>query len=249
MERTVLLLLAIVICSSIKINAQDLKGSFYIDGNVNFSKDITNTLFSLNSGETSEFGTKTFGLTPNIGYGISNRFLIGVGVNYQQIRTESLQQQSNPSSGYSTIFIRRDYTTKTIAPTLFLKYLKPLSNKILFGVMLNLEYGKEKTKNNLPSSNFSGPLSGPFSNPITVASTKDFTDYYGLSLSPEILFFVTKKIGLRANFNGFSFVKKDAFATKKTTEYSFDLNPSNWTFGVFVLLGGKEIGNDKPPTE
>ena len=250
MKRSVLLLLAILMCSSFRIDAQNLKGSFYIDGNVNFSKEVSNVVYSPNSGTPSEFGTKSFGVAPNIGYGISNCFLIGMGVNYQQIRTESLQQQSNPSSGYSTIFISRDYTTKTIAPTVFLKYLKPLNSKIFIGVSLNLEYGKEKTKNNLPSSDFSGLLFGPFGNPITVTSAaKDFTDYYGVSLSPEILFFVTNKIGLRANFNGFTFVKKDAFASKQTREYNFNLNPANWKFGVFILLEKKEVGTNKPSNE
>lgn len=251
MERKVLLLLAIVFCSSIKINAQDLKGSFYIDGNINFSKDFSSSVYPGNTGQSAELVQKNFGVNPNFGYGIGDRFLVGLGINYQRSRAESLQIPPSNSTGYSVATTKIDYTTKLLAPSLFIKYLTSIGDRIFFSIKLNLEYGKETYKNNVASYNFSANSNaGGYANPtVTKFFAKSSTNHYGASLSPELLFLLTKNVGLHANFNGFNFRKTDAFAIKKTEEYSFNLNPSNWTFGVFVLLGKGSVDLQNKSTD
>jgi hypothetical protein len=60
-----------------------------------------------------------------------------------------------------------------------------------------------------------------------------------LSLSPELLCFLTKRIGIEANFLAFkvtTFHTVSSLKNDKRTDFNLELNPKGWHFGIFILL-------------
>ena len=211
----------------ITVQGQSLKGSFYIDGQVNFSQK--EEILENNFGSSYQT-QKIIGFNPNIGYGIGNNFLVGIGINFQQTKTVG-------SSFISKTIVDKTLLSKSIEPSIFFKCVKPIYNRLFFSLKLNLYYGKLNVeKNNL-------------SNTAANSFFKSEIKYHGASLSPELLFLITKKIGFHANFRGFNIVKTEDFQGRFVTEYDFNLNPSNWTFGVFILLGKGSVDLQNKSTD
>jgi len=60
-----------------------------------------------------------------------------------------------------------------------------------------------------------------------------------ISLSPEIMFFVSEKVGLLASYDCLSFGSTREGTnsnTRASNKFNFDLNPSNIFLGVVVML-------------
>ncbi len=226
MKKDSLLLLCFIFLFT-TVQGQSLKGSLYIDGQANFSKK--NEVFK-GASSASDETQRIIGFNPNIGYTISNRFLVGLGVNFQQTKTDGLTL-------HSTTIIKKLLTSKSIEPSVFLKYLKPINSRLIFSLKLNLYYGKLYLEQNIQSNTAGGTF------------FKSENKYHGASFSPELLFLLTKKIGLHVNFRGLNVVKTEVLPGGLITEYDFNLNPSNWKFGVFVLLGKGSVNLQKTKTD
>ncbi|QHT71422.1 outer membrane beta-barrel protein [Rhodocytophaga rosea] len=199
--------------------AQIARHTFYVDGSFNYSKK--NNTGSANNQERS------IQAAPNIGFFINERILLGVGINYSQINTEG--QLLNVVQGYPATNI--ESITKTVAPLLFVKYIKPINDKFSFAVKGTYQYGLQKTDISLNGTS-------------SVSSASYDTRVSSFTLSPEILFFISKRIGMQVNFNGLSITsgnKQEFSKSVKYTDYTFSINPSTWNLGLFLILGRKQL--------
>ena len=228
MKKYIILFLFFAFTSTIT-NAQNLKGSFYIDARFNYSKKNEQLKNSFGNSEESE---RKLGINPNIGYAIGNRLIVGLGIDFQKKYVDGL---SHPNSA---VTIKNTFAFKSLEKYLFLKYTTPINKRFFFCLDLNGYHGKSNTE--IEDVNLTNGGS---------SMLKLERKFHGASLSPEILFLITKKVGLQATFNGFNIIRQERVFGGHTTEYTFDLNPSNWKLGVFVLLGKGSVDLRKTETD
>lgn len=206
--------------------AQDLNGKFFLDGNFSFSTLKSSVAYGIGDAVESK---NMLGLAPGIGFMISEHVGIGIGLTFQQSRSFD-NHQSLPGIPGSPGQVS-ELLSKEIAPHLFLKYLHPLSDRTYAGAGLKLLYGLEGSK----VLSIAGSISLADSSSFTYG-----TRYYGLAISPELQFMLTKTLGIKANFDLFSLkLSKQAYFGNDNTILSsdFNLNPSNWTLGLVAYFG------------
>ena len=239
--------------------AQYNQGKIYIDGNVNYNNDNSNVPTD-QIGIPKETKSTNIIISPNIGYFIANNLAIGVGVEYKSL--------FNSTNGDNFLFNNYDGSKvvvsevisskwKELAPTIFAKYIIPVSDKLSFSLKAKFSHGLVTDEiSDSPTSTMydtQGKVTD-VKNP-TVLSEKPSKQTNRFNISPEFQYLITDKIGLQINFTGFSynsvpvinpryesndgvtFTPVIDYGTQKTT--SFNINPSSWSFGVFILLGGK----------
>jgi hypothetical protein len=256
-------LIVILIASHFAVSAQYNKGSIYIDGSVNYSNDNVN-VYKIGVDDVSK--SKTFIVTPNIGYFIRNNFVVGIGLEYQSLYSlNSSITGSNFSNGVLTDRILDVTTTnwKEVAPTVFAKYIFPISDQLSFSLKAKFSHGLLTDNVSVVSNAFTYDSNGTVTDHTEseIKSVEKARQTNRFNLSPELQYLITDKIGLQVNFTGLSYssvpVIQSAYetidgkgfdhvfyyGTQKTT--TFNINPSSWSFGLFVLLGGKDSKEKK----
>ncbi|ADQ80257.1 hypothetical protein Palpr_2121 [Paludibacter propionicigenes WB4] len=240
-------------------SAQYTQGKIYIDGSVNYNNDNM-SIATLKVGEATKTTSNNLTISPNIGYFVSDNFAIGIGLEYI-----SLSSSNTALTGIEFDYIKKNLVNKIIdessskwkelAPTLFAKYIIPVSDKLSFSLKAKFSHGllTDDIAINSTTINYDDKGSVSSQTSSTVVSEKPSKQTNRFSISPEFQYLITNKIGLQINFTGFSynsipvinpsFEQKDDgnfyhvvnYGTQKTT--SFTINPSSWSFGVFFLLG------------
>jgi|GEM_PF-2898333 hypothetical protein len=111
------------------------------------------------------------------------------------------------------------YKTNIISPSLFIQNYYPLAQKLYLSLKSEVGFGWVTNKSE-----------------YTSYTNKSEYNVVGCSISPELDYFITSKVGMKANFNGFSFAHYYNDEDYYFNKVQFDLNPSNWSFGFFVKL-------------
>ena len=239
--------------------AQYNQGKIYIDGAVNYNNDNSNVPTD-KTGITNETKSTNIIISPNIGYFIANNFAIGVGLEYKFLNNSTKGDYFlvNNKDG-SKVIVSEVISSKwnELAPTIFAKYIIPVSDKLSFSLKAKFSHGLVTDEiSDSPTSTMYDPQ-GKVTDVTnsTVLSEKPSKQTNRFNISPEFQYLITDKIGLQINFTGFSYNSVPVinpryesndgvtfnsiidYGTQKTT--SFNINPSSWSFGVFILLGGK----------
>jgi outer membrane protein len=258
-------LLVILIASHFFVSAQYNKGSIYIDGNVSYNNDNFNVA-TLQVGSDISRKSHNLILSPNVGYFVANNFAIGVGLEYQSLyNTKTSITESSFNSGIldHQIFDITSSKWNELAPTVFAKYIFPISDKISFSLKAKFSHGLLTDEVSVNSTTINYDTQGKITNQTTgsVLSDKPSKQTNRFSLSPEFQYLITDKIGLQVNFTGLSYNSVPVinqsyetldgvtfnnvinYGTEKTT--TFNINPSSWSFGLFILLGGKDSKGTK----
>jgi outer membrane immunogenic protein len=230
-------------------HAQYEFGTYFIDANLNFNSSNVKTT------NTTALSTKNNGLviTPEIGYFIQKNLAIGIGLSYKksldsQTYTSFTALNSDGSLNY-TLSPATSNEFSEIAPVLFIKYFYQPTKKL--SLSLKASYSKGWGTYNLIQKYTKDPQGIE----TVVLSEKHKIESKYLFLSPELQYLVTKKVGLQINFNGLGYTSTTRYdndyfffssynpslsagsITKRDFESTnFSINPSAWSFGVFVLL-------------
>lgn len=252
-------LVIILVVFHLAASAQYNQGNIYIDGSVNYNNDKMNVA-TLMVGAPTATSSNNLIISPSIGYFVANNFAVGVGLEYQSL--------SNTTTGLTyinrylgtldyKIFDTSSNKWKEIAPSIFAKYIIPVSDKLSFSLKAKFSHGLLTDNVSISSNkiNFNAQgavISDSLSNVINEKPSKQ-TNRFNLSFGLQYL--ITSKVGLQVNFAGLSYssipVINSAYETNDGGEFnyvvnygtqkttSFNINPSSWSFGVFVLLGGK----------
>jgi hypothetical protein len=158
---------------------------------------------------------------------ISSKIMVGFGLNYLLNKEQFDYSYYNADNG----FIVEDYPeieSKTIIPSVNLKYVKALSDRLFIGLNLNNGYGFcsseknsiTKLKVNFLVSDLTGSYKG-------YEEMKD-ESFYTISLEPEICYYLTNSLGIK--FKG-DFYR---FDTINKNQFFFDTKSNQilWTFGL-----------------
>jgi len=171
------------------------------------------------------------------GYFITGKFVAGLGLDYTW----------NKETRYNTLYFNNFYqqeqlSTKAhvILPNVYLAYYYQVVNKLYVSAGLKLNYGKIKSEYNTIYAG-SGPFSDPSgTNPainlpyVKGASGNSETDYFSATVSPELMYFASRRIGLSLNLGGITYAMNDWKTDNSNVIFCF--KPDYWKFGIKFKL-------------
>jgi hypothetical protein len=153
-----------------------------------------------------------------LGYNLNNNFIIGFGVNYNNIQENRDFYTTLKSPSYSS---STETATIEIEPLIFSKYIMNISHKLFFSV-------RTEAGINFTNADLNG------SNPIVVTNNKNTAAV--IELQPGIEYFVTKNFGLSLKFGGIKYVLLNS-TVLISDSFNFNINPSNWSCGLYFRFG------------
>ncbi len=241
------LLLLFFIVFQLPAFTQYHKGRFYIDANYNY----------VNKNNLSDgLGTKDIksAFAPDVGYFVFDNFVVGVGllVDYRD-QSEIVQGMSGYSNDVLTVndHITNGNIQTGIAPAVFAKYIYPVTSDLSVSLMIKSFKGWQSHKTYQKIKNMVNGDVEPYVTQTDSAQSEGFT------ISPDIRYLLTTRIGVQLNFNGFSMSTNPSTNPLDYNGYSssmyqreytsnhivyvkstaINFNPLNWSLGLFIVLG------------
>lgn len=229
------ILLAFIGISAIDTFSQIDKGKVIISIQGNYVKSSTSTGGITNQNVTSG---KYVSLGASFGSFISERFKIAFGLDYnwdKELRLSSLFIR--PSAAEEQMEIK----SSALLPNINFGYYYPVINKLYVSANLKFSYGKIKVDYNsmymVSQSNPSPVLSDPTSDPtnyFAVSTQTSKYDFFNTGINPELVWFISEKIGLSLGLGGIEYSITDWKNDNST--WSVNFNPTYWELGVKVKL-------------
>jgi hypothetical protein len=247
-------LVIILVAFHLAASAQYNQGRIYIDGSINYNNDKM-TVTTLMVGAPIATSSNNLTISPSIGYFVANNLAVGIGLEYKSLSNSNTTLTESVFANQVLDHNVYDLTSskwKELAPSIFAKYILPISDKLSFSIMAKFSHGlvTDEMSVNSTTISFDGKVSTS-----EVVSEKPSKQTNRFNISPEFQYLITNKIGLKVNFTGLSYnslpVINHSYETVDGTRFSnvvnygsqkttsFNINPSSWSFGVFILLGGK----------
>lgn len=230
------LLTVLIVFSSLDLFSQIDKGNILIsiDGNyvkMNIENGVTTNQNST-QGQYLSFGSA-------IGYFITNRFIAGVGLDYnwdKEIR-------------YNSLYIYNKYAqaeemtikSKVFLPNLYLGYYFQIINKLYFNTNLKFSYGKVKSETStiieMSSNSGTAQLIDSMGNLGSYLMSKNSNyqnDYFTAKISPELTYFVSTKLSLNLGLGGIECSVVDW--KNDNSNWTINFNPNYWKFGIKIKI-------------
>jgi hypothetical protein len=232
MKKSIVILL--VVLSNNLLFSQISKSKWLIGGSVstdnNTFKINTNVLLS------SKSSSSNFNLTPEINYVISNKFMLGGGIAYSCMKSDFATIQPPQSSATSTT---NSSTNEAISVFLQAKYYVNISKNIFWNLNLKTGYGGVNySYKSTPTSFTTPPI---ITNPPTSQNNSLEPKYFYSNLTTQILFIPFQRFGFQLDIGGLNYLSynydKIVNSDITSNNFSFNINPSNWSLGVFYVLG------------
>lgn len=231
MKKFIIILLVILVNNLSYSQIQ--KGKWLIGTSIN----TNNNTFKFNS--DNQFFTNTFtsniNLSPEINYLISDKFMICGGISYSIINSHFNNILPPQSSATST---SSDITNEGISGFLQAKYYVNISKNILWNISLKSGFGKINYTSKSSPTSFTLPVT-TFSS-IGQNANLEPTYFYS-NLTSQVLFVPFKKLGFQLDIGGLNYLiynyDKIANADISSNNVYFNINPSNWSLGIFYILG------------
>lgn len=209
-----ILLLAVLLTLCLYSNAQDKSQKFLIGGHFSLSN-------SNQESDNSDSKTFSLSISPAVGYFVSERWLIGLKVNYSYQKSES---------SHSDIDYESDFTMNNYLFGPYARYYIPLGEKFKLYTQLETLYGINKRNDN--DKNGTGE---PF-------NTDSDRKLFSLAFNPGLSFNITKKLLLEAEFGEVDYLYLD-YKTDDDNDYtqsskhnSFGISLNTISFGLALLL-------------
>ncbi len=200
---------------NISIFAQNKQGSLAIGGT--FNLDVQTQADKANNTTTDGPTITTFKLVPTAEYFITDKFSVGMGIGYDNVRTKTVP---NPNT---TVITNSGWPV--IMP--FARMYFPMGEKVsIFGqASFDIEPGSTKTKTTTAN--------------VTI-STKENDFFIQAGITPGISLSLSNTIAIDASFGfiGLTYhnVKQDANNSTTTTNATFKVDPSSFIFGVKFFI-------------
>jgi hypothetical protein len=233
MKRNVLIVL--IIFSTLELFSQINKGKTIMSFDGNYRK--SNTESGVTTNHRSIQG-QYLNVGPSIGYFITDRFIVGVGVDYyweKETRSNSLFT-NNEYAQMETMKIK----SKALLPGLFVGYYYPINDKFYFSTNLKISYGNIKTESHSMVATARKidddgiELIGSLPSVLTEQRAIYDNDYFSSKISPELTYFVSKKFGLNLGLGGIEYALPDW--ESDNSSWAINFNPKYWRLGVKCMF-------------
>jgi len=208
---------------------------------INFSTSFNGGKYVSVSGvQTSQITTfnSGFSIDSRIDYYFTDNLFVGVGYEFTK-ETKSVTKELMLNNYYQGTF--RTNHNLIHSPVLRFGWTKPIINRFYGSIALNAAYsrlaqstddfsceGEMSIPNFMSSTNLAYPVISPLTN------SKTNNDLIGLSINPEIKYFLNKNFGISVGLGGFDYVIYDF--QFKNNMWLLNLNPTNWKFGIEILF-------------
>ncbi|TKG90801.1 hypothetical protein EYV94_23340 [Puteibacter caeruleilacunae] len=223
---------------SVNVFSQIKEGDILLNFNGSYEK--TSKITGIPSNNISSI-EKSLDLGASFKYFISNHFLMGLGIDYYQLKEEGTITQFNQSDDGRTSLIRSELNaeSKAALPAVYIGYYKNIVSKLFFSSTLKVAYGTLKTDvqsfaGSRVVAGYQNMLSniGPASFPSWVENKK--SDLLNAKLSPELNYFISDRWSLGLGLGGVQYSSLDG--ETDNANWSVNFEPKNWTFGVGFKL-------------
>ena len=226
-------------------SSQYSKGKFYFEANYNY---FDNGKMVHDEG-TQEI-TSTF--SSSVGYFVLDNLVLGIGLNYHYwYNSQTYLDGTETVNGVDMmkVYISGSDMIKGTSPSVFVKYIYPVTPRLGVSMMAKLFMGK------LTELTYGTETDVIQEKSQTFFSTKADGNYSGVLLSPELRYLIKKQFGVQLNFNGLNIVSMaiaSAVNTSSSNQHQYQTSypspptmnkatgisfaPKNWSLGVFLLL-------------
>ena len=231
-----LVILAISIFITMNLFSQIEKGKLIISVDGNYSESSTESGVmhnkNINQGKYLKLGT-------SIGCFITDRFIAGIGLDYNWGKEDRLNK----------LMINKFYQQelanvelKALLPNLYLGYYHPITEKLYVNINIKFNYGKIKseyddykagTTDDLSDNTIK--LSDKYSSSYTMKfNNSSKIDFFGISILPELSYFISSKFSLYIGLGGASY----SFLDWETdnSNWLINFNPTYWNTGVKINI-------------
>ena len=188
---------------------------------------------------TGNFSTNTsssnFNITPEINYIISDKFMIGGGVGYSASTSDFANTYAPQFSATSST---NNIKNESISGFLQAKYFVNISKNIWWNLNLKSGLGKINYVSKSTPTSFNPPT-------VTISFTGQNADlepiYFYSNLTSQLLFIPFQRFGFQLDIGGLNYLSYDYSRVVNSdftsSNVSLNINPSNWSLGVFYILG------------
>jgi hypothetical protein len=230
------LLIILLSLSTFNLFSQLQKGSVTASLSGNYTKTTT---ASGGASNYTSVDNKNLNVATSLGYNISNKFILGVGLDYiweKEIRTSGLYLQEQHYAQFDEI----DAKSKILLPNIFVGYYYQIVNKLYFQTNLKFSYGKLNSKSDIVSAT-AGSLGGfdtgfdyGYLSPTSGNSKEDKYDVFCAEINPELIYFISKNIGAYIDFGGIEYSISDW--KKDNSNWVASIKPVYWQVGVKINI-------------
>ncbi|UKB81842.1 outer membrane beta-barrel protein [Chryseobacterium sp. MEBOG06] len=197
-------------------NAQIVKGTTYLSGQVEYSHSENNQF-------TQKRKDDVVKILPTAGYFVNTNLAIGLGAGYKSTVTK---YDLGNAAISNLLEIKDTENAFVVAP--FIRKYWTLSHKLyIFGqLQIPLEFGQEKV-----DANSNIEMGDP---ELASFEGKNNYTHIGINIKPGVDYFLSKKWSIEATFGefGYNTNKRDLDGAKRQNNYKFDVNLASVTFGV-----------------
>ncbi|MCJ8154007.1 DUF3575 domain-containing protein [Chryseobacterium sp. SSA4.19] len=205
-------------------NAQINRGTIYVSGQLNYSKEENK--------ENLHYNEQNFQIIPTVGVFVAPNLVLGTGLGYKYSKRDYFQTYNNES-----FFTTIDYTGKTntivIAPFVR-KYWNLSDNLYIFGQLeVPMEFGKLNQEADVLNVS---EMYGIYD--LQKLSIERKYTSIGIHIKPGFDYFLNKNWSLEATLGEFGYkeIKYKDVDDDYSRNYNFGLNLSSVTFGVKYIL-------------
>ena len=228
----------LLLFSLMTLNGQNSERQFLIDISGGYQIHQNN----VSIGDDINFAkTKSGKVALGINYKVNKFLYIGVGLEYMNWNSQQENHHYNVDDANNNTFLfvtNNNHRNSIFLPSLNAKLFHFISDKWFIGLNIKNGYGFMNTKDDnmaIMQSYYTGNQVVSPSNivPINSGYNKDIDrKYYTLSLEPELIYFITKKVGLKMQVVGCRFDSENSsqfFFSSKSDEIF-------WTVGISLAL-------------
>jgi len=234
MKKNVLIVL--IVLSTLDLFSQIEKGRIIVSIDGNYMKTTTENGVTSNQ-HVSQI--KNLNIGTSVGYFISDRFVLGVGLDYywnKESRTTELMINRFFQSEVMNI------KSKAFLPNIYLGFYYPIINKLCINANFKLSYGKIKSEyNTLIAGSVYYPtdtitkLTDRYSSTYVNGSERNSeADLFSAEILPELTYLISSKFGLCLGLGGVEYSMIDWKTDNSSWIVSF--NPNSWRFKIKIKI-------------
>jgi len=228
--------------------SQEKPALVFVNVEGNYSK-LSKDFGTPSNGQSSN--TKTLFIGSSVSFYKNAKISIGLGVDYGSEKEKRESFVVIKGINYETASITENIfqletmslKSNALIYNIHLAYTKSLAKNLYFISTFKVNYGK--INNSYTTILYSATEYEPYDNnylALTPSNTiktstrtgSNNTDYFGLNVCPELLYFISNHCGFFIKANGIAFTMYDW--KKQKTTWLCNLGPSFWNFGITVRI-------------